>query len=203
MFGRHQPPTLLRAAEAPRASSLLIPSMPELSVELSATLDRCLSEWGLMKLSGKVACCFNPRLRRSLGRCRSAAMSIELNPCLLLEANRSLLMETLCHEAAHVAAPLLYGRRIRAHGPEWRHLLARVGYRPRATIPASEVSGILPRARRRGAVFEYRCLECGRVHLARRRSTRYRCRSCVMAGGEGLLRITRVTEPAPGGASQP
>jgi 8-oxo-dGTP diphosphatase len=93
--------------------------------------------WGLPGLSDSVTVEFSRRLRSSFGNCRSAEGKIRLAE-RLRNGNRRLLEEILCHELAHVAVHRLHGPRARHHGPEWRRLMARAGFTPRARIKVVE-----------------------------------------------------------------
>jgi len=104
------------------------------------------SLWHTPDLPSQVHITFSPRLRASLGRCSPRTGSIRLNPGLL-EADPAILREVVCHEAAHVAAWLLHGRRARPHGREWKDLMRAAGYEPRARWPHHA----LPEALRRDA----------------------------------------------------
>jgi SprT protein len=157
--------------------------------------------WRLPRLPRQIRIEFSHRLRSALGRCHARQGLIRLNGILLLPENRQLLIETLCHEAAHVAAHQLHGARIKPHGAEWRALHRAAGLEPRATIPAHGVFGLKP-GKRRGVVFEYHCPVCEVVSRARVRNSRYRCRACLKAGRPGVLTVVRRDpgDPAAGAA---
>src|SRR5258706_13291452 len=93
-------------------------------------LSRWAAAWGVPELPARVRIVFSQRLQSSLGRCAPRAGLIRLNPGLL-EGAPEALREVVCHEAAHVAAWLLYWRRARAHGREWEQLMQLAGYEPR------------------------------------------------------------------------
>jgi len=148
-----------------------------------------------------VECVANARLSVSLGRCRPAAGAIELNRRLLTDAWR-LRREVLCHEAAHLAVRELHGFAAKPHGPEWRKLMTLAGFEPRMAIPVAprgpagllnSASGSAESARAvRVHSYEHRCPVCQFTRMARRPVGRWRCASCVDAGLEGVLLITRV-----------
>src|SRR4030095_1654545 len=104
--------------------------------------------WGVPELPFRVRIMFSSRLQSSLGRCAPKAGLIRLNPGLL-EGAPEALREVVCHEAAHVATWLLYGRRARAHGREWKDLMSLAGYEPRAPGREGGRTGGPPRPRSR------------------------------------------------------
>jgi hypothetical protein len=101
--------------------------------EAGELLTRWGGIWGRPGLRGEVRVEFSPRLTRSLGRCLPRRGVIRLNPVLVEPGWRDHFPEVLCHEAAHVVAFALHGRR-RPHGPEWRRLMIAAGFEPRAAI---------------------------------------------------------------------
>lgn len=96
--------------------------------------------WGLSRLMRDVDIEFSDDLGAALGRCDLTRLKIRLNGVLLLDRNEALLMETLCHELAHVVASVRYGPRIEEHGPEWAEYMARAGFNPRPEIPQSLIA---------------------------------------------------------------
>ena len=132
------------------------------------------------------------RLSRSLGRCKQREALIWLNRILLMRQNRQVLFETLCHEAAHIAAYYLYGARAKPHGPEWQSLLKLAGLEPRTAINAGDAIGLNEPSHRAGTLYQYHCPTCGMLHRARFRTSMLRCRGCVDAGRSGVLTVTRV-----------
>jgi len=93
--------------------------------------------WGLPGLSDSVTVEFSRRLRSSFGLCMTKEGRIRLAE-RLRNGSQDLLEEILCHELAHVAVHRLHGPRARPHGPEWRQLMARAGFVPRARIKEGE-----------------------------------------------------------------
>ena len=108
------------------------------------------SLWRTPDLPDRVHIVFSNRLRSSLGRCSPRTGSIRLNPGLL-EADPAILREVVCHEAAHVAAWLLHGRRARPHGREWKDLMRAAGYEPRVRWPHGALPAALRPERRRAS----------------------------------------------------
>ena len=180
--------------------------MKHLRLSLDAWARPHLKKWARLwrcRRLASVKCAVNPRLTVSLGRCRTAARAIELNPRLLSDAWR-LRREVLCHEAAHLAVRGLHGLAAKPHGAEWRELMALAGFKPRVAIPvatqsptnpASSISDSAGTARPlRGRVYQHRCPVCQFTRMARRPVGRWRCAACVDAGLDGLLLISRLPE---------
>ena len=85
-----------------------------------------------------------------LGRAYYRTCSIRLHAQLLEPERAALLREVLAHEAAHLAADMLHGSRIRPHGREWRETFRAIGFTPRVTVPLAETGIVMPeRAPRR------------------------------------------------------
>jgi hypothetical protein len=74
---------------------------------------------------------FMPAEDPDLGRCHFASNTIFLNASLLQPEKESLLLETLCHEAAHWMAFRRFGLGIEPHGPEWESYMRKAGFEPR------------------------------------------------------------------------
>jgi len=148
--------------------------------------------WGVADLAQRVRVERSARLSASLGLCYPLKGRIALNPVLFKPANRALLIEVLCHEAAHMAARLLARRRIKPHGPEWRRLMRMAGYEPRVRIAPHAVFGY-KRVNKRRAHYLYRhtCTECGARFTARRTDHRWRCAACYDGGSGGMLKVVR------------
>jgi SprT protein len=150
-------------------------------------LRRWARVWGLAELSDTVQVAYNPRLRRSLARCSPALGSIALNPAVKT-LPRPRFAEVLCHEAAHVAAFRLFGRRVKPHGPKWALLVRTAGYEPHTRVQFVSAPG------KRNATFlayEHRCPVCQQTWLARRPVQAWRCPSCMEAGLSGELAIRK------------
>jgi predicted SprT family Zn-dependent metalloprotease len=64
--------------------------------------------WGVESLEERVNVVFSPRMVKSLGRCDLRSKTIRLNPMLRRRRGR-ILLEVLCHEAAHIAVHEKYG----------------------------------------------------------------------------------------------
>jgi predicted SprT family Zn-dependent metalloprotease len=153
---------------------------------VARAVQRWCSTWGVATLAGSVSIRTNARLRSSIARLVVAERRIELGPLFFsaLVNHR----EVLCHELAHFAAHVKYGRRIRPHGPEWRELVRAAGFKPRVRHPQ------IPLSRRAAAQrwtrrYEHRCPVCQSVWYALRRMTTWRCAECAAAGLPGHLHI--------------
>lgn len=152
--------------------------------------------WGTPALADRVTVTFSRRQRVALGRCLPARGIVRLN-ALLLQAPADLLVEVLCHEAAHVAAWERFGR-CRPHGPEWQSLMRAAGYTPRVRATLAPELEALLRPARRARAYEHRCPVCQAMRLARRPVPQWRCAACLAAGRDGRIVINR-TGDAPGG----
>jgi SprT protein len=144
--------------------------------------------WGVPELPSRVRISFSQRLQRSLGRCSPSTGWIRLNPGLLDGAPEAL-REVVCHEAAHVAAWLLHGRRARAHGSEWKDLMRLAGYAPRVRWAESSVPESV-RVRRSAVVYVHSCPVCSAHWVARRSVPAWRCGTCRDAGRAGRLTVS-------------
>lgn len=136
------------------------------------------------------------RIRRSLGLCQQASGRVQIHPALFEPENAGLLREVVCHEAAHVAVHLLHGRKARPHGLEWKRLMVRAGYSPKARMDPSRLSPQLQSRLQPRTFYRHTCPGCGATRIAARRVTNWRCRACRDAGLEGRLRIVRVARMA-------
>lgn len=132
---------------------------------------------------------FSHRLRHTLGRCTPIRGEIVLSASLR-SAPASKLAPVLCHEAAHVAAFLLYGGAVAPHGKEWAALVRAVGHTPsmRLLYP-SDHSLKLTRTHLGAFRFEHRCPVCHSVRWAARRVSVWRCAECRSAGLIGVMEI--------------
>ena len=131
----------LRRRFATRARRGAIPA-PAVPAEFQAWIAGWGAIWSVPDLPSRVRISFNRRLTRSLGRCTPRTGSIRLNP-RLLHAGPGVLREVVCHEAAHAAAWILHGGAARAHGREWKELMRRAGYAPRARWKEAKASAVL------------------------------------------------------------
>ncbi|AHE97321.1 SprT family zinc-dependent metalloprotease [Thioalkalivibrio paradoxus] len=117
---------------------------------------------------------------RSAGqwRLRDGIETLRFNPEAFLRDWDSHFPATIAHEVAH---SLVYRRlapaRPRPHGPEWRSIMAQLGFAP-------EVTHRTPLSGRRSRVYLYQCgcrmhrLGPRRHYLVTRRGYRYSCSQC-------------------------
>jgi predicted SprT family Zn-dependent metalloprotease len=136
---------------------------------------------------------------KSLGRCDLRSKTIRLNP-KLREHHGRILLEVLCHEAAHIAVHEKYGPGSSPHGKEWRQYVSQAGFVPRV---ATSLKGLNPPPVARktlSALYEHRCPVCQMTRTSSRPVSRWRCAACVGAGLDGRLIIERIIKLARGGA---
>jgi SprT protein len=145
------------------------------------------SRWGVEDLDRDVQVGFDPRLTRSLGRCRPRERRITLH-CDLMGAPPGLFATVLCHEAAHVVAYDLFGRAARPHGPEWSSLVETAGFLPTHGVvhPSRKAKATISRR-----VYRHSCPVCQETWLARRPVRAWRCPNCISNGLQGELMIER------------
>lgn len=170
-------------------------SASSLNDQLHAAIVGWQSTWHSPGLADQTHVTFSPRLERSLGRCVPATGRVTLTT-RLRRGPRERLLETLCHEVAHVAAYMLHGSAARPHGPEWAALVRAAGFdpdthaRPRRGTPKTATR--LPRAKPSRFTVVHTCPVCHFRRFARRVMSAWRCRTCVDAGFSGELIATRV-----------
>jgi predicted SprT family Zn-dependent metalloprotease len=114
-------------------------------------------QFQLGDLAKLVHVAWNRRMRTAAGRAHYRECQIELNPRLVTLPNAAEETErTFLHELAHLVAHHRHrGRRIRAHGPEWRRACADLG------IPGESIYHQLPfEGRKIRRKFAYRCPVC-------------------------------------------
>ncbi len=148
-------------------------------------------KWGVNHLHSHLSIIFSSRFRSSLGRCDPQTGEIRL-ASFLLNAEPSLLMEALTHEAAHAAVYQLHGRTERPHGPEWRELMRRAGFEPRARVPSNLLEGIAPASPTKTVTWQHQCPVCHITRIAHTAARRWRCALCIADGLEGRLTVTRI-----------
>lgn len=113
---------------------------------------------------------------------RRAERYLRYNPFLFEKHFQEGLRDTIPHEVAHYMVDYGYPRkRLRPHGPEWRHVMSLLGVDNPSATHSTDLTGITQRRQRR---FEYQC-RCKTVQLSATRHNRiqsgqasYRCPRC-------------------------
>ena len=164
--------------------------------DLDERLAAWSSIWQLPDLTRGLEIQVSSRLRRSLGRCDPRRGIVRLNPALL-ETPEQWLIETLCHEVAHVAAFRLHGPKIRPHGKEWAALMTAAGFKPQARVLERTMPKAIRQRSQPRRLYLHRCRVCRARRVARRPVRRWLCRRCVEAGLPGRLDIVSI--PTGGG----
>ena len=159
--------------------------------ELTQQAAEMLLGLGCDEMAGKVAVCWSGRLTSTAGHAKPTEALVALNPRLREfpdEVDR-----TLRHEVAHlVVFARARGRKVAAHGPEWRGACALLG------IPGESRCHTLPLPRRqRERPYAYRCPRCEcvvRRVKPLKMPLRVACRACckLHAGGRYDARFTLV-----------
>lgn len=145
--------------------------------------------WGVPELLAGITFRRNERLRSTIARWLLNEHCVELSPRFFALRRRQ--EEILCHELAHAAAVVNYGRRVEAHGPAWRALVHAAGFEPSVRFRSSRRRGAQPRrTTHRPQLFEHRCLVCHAVRFAGKPNNRWRCVECLCNGLAGRLRIS-------------
>jgi len=169
------------------------PSKPRDRVlsELAAPhLARWANLWGVPGLERSLRLQSSTRMRTSLGRCMPARREIRIAD-YLLDGPHGLLLEVVCHEAAHAAVHALHEPEVRPHGREWRALMRAAGYEGRARFPEARLSVLPTRAQKGRILWEHRCPICQRSRRAGRPMRAWRCVPCRAEGLTGRIVITR------------
>jgi len=147
---------------------------------------RWARRWGAPELAKEITCEWSSRLRRSLGLAYPERGLVRLSLLLKESQYASLFDEVLCHEAAHVAAFLIHGKRAANHGTEWAELVRLAGYEPRRCY----TTDALPeRQDLESFRYEHICPICQAKRTAKRPQPQWRCVACQNAGLEGELII--------------
>lgn len=183
---------------APAVRVATKPKSKALTVKYEKLLANWSIAWGLPGLGAAITVEFSSRLKRSLGRSRPQLGKILLHESLRVQ-RRAMLPMVLCHEAAHLAAFHLWGRKIRPHGAEWAELVRASGYdvsttvraRPRHPVRATD-STVEQRAsegRPRKRQVLHCCPVCQTQRLAKRAVPQWRCAECRAAGLDGRMEV--------------
>ena len=163
-----------------------------------SVISRWAEVWGADNLEERVSVVFSLRMVKSLGRCDLKSKTIKLNPKLKGRRDE-ILLEVLCHEAAHIAVHETHGSGSKPHGEEWQRYMRQAGFPPQVTI---RLKGLKPPTVRKtkSALYEHRCPVCQMTRTSSRPVTQWRCAACVGAGLDGRLIVERISKPGRGGA---
>lgn len=159
------------------------------AAQLSALVRKWARVWQLRSLPSGVKVTRNPRLRSTVARYIRDTRTIEVSPRFFTLRTRQ--VDILAHEMAHAAIDIRHGRLVKVHGKEWQSLVRAVGLAPRTRLTTTGAQP-KPTSAVRPPQYAHRCPVCHMLRLSNRPIKRWRCRSCVEAGLEGTLKITRV-----------
>jgi predicted SprT family Zn-dependent metalloprotease len=182
-----------RSYQMPLSDNFRFAVGPSQSRRLSIAMRDWSRTWNATDLPETIEVRINPRLSRAIARYLKERNLIEVGPRFLKLRSRK--AEVMCHEFAHAAAYLLYGNRVRTHGPEWQALVERAGFTPHVRIDIAPERGADKLGSQLTTTYEHRCLVCQMTRNARRPVRQWRCAACAAAGLPGTLEITRKLNP--------
>lgn len=96
--------------------------------------DRLALRWPAAKLGTVPTITINGRLKSTAGRAWPTLGKIDISKTLMIEFTRQIIMETIPHECAHIAAFRIFGygeKRGESHGEPWQMMMQDLG------LPAS------------------------------------------------------------------
>ena len=164
------------SSSAAAVEDVLVSDLEELEASMTRRAREFAVQFQLGDLAKLVHVAWNRRMRTAAGRAHYREGQIELNPRLVTLPNAAEEIErTFLHELAHLVAHHRHrGRKIQAHGPEWRRACADLG------IPGESIYHQLPfEGRKIRRKFAYRCPVCTtefeRVKKFRQAVACYRC----------------------------
>ena len=105
---------------------------------------------------------------------------LRFNLILLKENRTHFLEQTVAHEVAHLIAHELFGKKIRAHGKEWQHIMNQVFKLPADRCHAYDTQ----RTSRKPWLYQCLCKDGNIIYLGTTRHNRakkgavYRCTRC-------------------------
>jgi predicted SprT family Zn-dependent metalloprotease len=158
-----------------------------LSGEIARTIQRWAKIWRVAGLRDRVTVQFNARLRTTIARWVIQSSRLEISSKFFGPGRDQ--RQILCHELAHAAAVMKYGRAVRPHGPEWCHFVRIAGFEPVTHLVSRQAGRATSKAARALPIYEHRCVVCQAVRYARKPVANWRCVECVGAGLGGALEI--------------
>lgn len=99
-------------------------------IPIRKIIEETCNTLGLPELNPKIVVQWNDRLTRTAGKAWPNKNLIELSPVLLARTSEADQKNTVVHEVCHLAAPILYNRKVAWHGKEWQSLMLRCGELP-------------------------------------------------------------------------
>lgn len=192
-MGRNSSALTAKKPAKARIGSTAAASLPASGLALekcNLALKQWADLWSAPWLLNDIAINFSTRLSTSLGRCRPYSKTISLNTNLLTGDKSELLLEVLCHEAAHIVNFVHHGRTVKPHGKEWQALVTAAGYKPgpRIVVKSQDTT---TKTRKSTVVYEHRCPICQNAWYSRRPIKRWKCGSCLASGLSGDLIIIK------------
>ena len=155
--------------------------MPSKQKIYTRQISRWGEVWGVADLPERITITLSTRLKKTLGRVRPMSGVVTLN-AKLASVQRSVFLEVLCHEVAHVVAYILHGSQAKPRGPEWRALVSAVGYKPSTSMNARWLPDPATEEAHLGKREHYRCSVCQADYFVSRRSSHLYCEACIQNG---------------------
>jgi len=132
----------------------------------------------------------NYRTTTRHGQCRYRTKEVELHCHLMKPGSEEGRIQTTIHEIAHVVVPLIYGKYVKGHGREWKHVMKAFGAEPKRCSSHESMNEF----KMNKAKLVYACKNCETEFPAQRRKKHppetYIHRNC---GGRLYLKQNRVT----------
>ena len=191
------PTSILTAARTCARSLVVMSHRPRPQRHLAALAPTLFEELNTAafddQLPGDIELIWNPRLRRTAGRCRFLAKGeekraeIELSPRVLDSDVR--LRATLAHEMCHAAQWIIDGEAHPPHGASFQRWARRLEtFVPDVSITTTHSYQVVTR-------YAYRCGDCGQTY-GRHSRMDVRARCCGICGGSLHLLETPSATPS-------
>jgi SprT protein len=107
--------------------------------------------------------------------------TIKVNPILLKENYEEMINQTIPHEVAHLATRVIYRRRVKPHGHEWREVMYSLGLEPTRCHQYDVSNARVCRRKRKKYKVTCSCqthLVTSTIINRMREGATYSCRSC-------------------------